>query len=53
MPLVNSAARAANQPTALQRGWKREMRTWPPAKETVFLTQLTKGTAKDLEWEKE
>ena len=53
MPRVNSPARASNQPTALLGGWKREMRRLATAKETVFLTQLTKETAKDSEsgWE--
>ena len=49
MPRVNSPARASNQPMPLLRGWKREMRTSAPVKETVFLTQLAKETAKDSE----
>lgn len=53
MPPVNSLAHASTQPMPLQRGWKRGTRTSAPVKETVFLTRLTKETAKDSEsgWE--
>ena len=53
MPRVKSPARASNHPTPLLGGWKREMRRLATAKEKVFLTQLTKETAKDSEsgWE--
>ena len=53
MPRVNALARASNQPIALLRGSQREMRTSATVTETVFLTQLTKETAKDSEsdWE--
>ena len=48
---------ASNEPTALLRDWKREMRMSATVKETVFLTHLTKETPKDLgsglEWGKE
>ena len=46
MPRVNAPARASNYPTPLLRGWKRETRTSATVTETVFLTQLTKQTAK-------
>ena len=49
---VNSLAHASNEATPLLRGWKREMRTSATVTETVFLTQLTKETAKDSEWGK-
>jgi len=52
MPRVNAPARASNYPTPLLRGWKREMRTSATVAETVFLTQLTKQTAKGWEWGK-
>ena len=52
MPRVNAPARASNHPTPLLRGWKREMRTSATVTETVFLTELTKETAKDSEWGK-
>lgn len=53
MPRVNAPARASNQPIALLRGSQPEMRTSATVTETVFLTQLTKETAKDSEsdWE--
>jgi len=53
MPRVNAPGRASNQPIALLRGSQREMRTSASVTETVFLTQLTKETAKDSEsdWE--
>ena len=53
MPRVNAPARASNQPTALLRGSQPEMQTSATVTETVFLTQLTKETAKDSEsdWE--
>lgn len=53
MPRVNASARASNQPIALLRGSQPEMRTSATVTETVFLTQLTKETAKDSEsdWE--
>ena len=47
MPRVNASARASNQPIALLRGSQHEMRTSATVTETVFLTQLTKETAKD------
>lgn len=52
MPRVNSPARESNEPTPLVRGWKQEMRTSATVKETVFLTQLPKETAKDSAWAK-
>lgn len=52
MPRVNAPARASNQPTALLRGSQPEMQTSATVTETVFLTQLTKETAKDSEWGK-
>ena len=52
MPRVNAPARASNQPIALLRGSQLEMRTPAPVTETVFLTELTKETAKDSEWGK-
>jgi hypothetical protein len=53
MPRVNALARAPNQPIALLRGSQREMRTSATVTKTVFLTQLTKETARDSEsdWE--
>jgi hypothetical protein len=53
MPRVNALARASNQPIALLRGSQREMRTSATVTKTVFLTQLTKETARDSEsdWE--
>ena len=57
MPRLNSPARASNQPMALVRGWKREMRRSATATQMAFPTQLTKETAKDSgsgwEWGKE
>jgi hypothetical protein len=52
MPRVNAPARASNQPTALLRGSQPEMQTSATVTETVFLTELTKETAKDSEWGK-
>ena len=52
MPRVNAPARASNQPTALLRGSQSEMQTSATVTETVFLTELTKETAKDSEWGK-
>ena len=52
MPRVNAPARASNQPTPLLRGSQLEMRTSATVTETVFLTELTKETAKDSEWGK-
>ena len=53
MPRVNAPAQASKQRTPLLRGSQPEMRTSAPVTETVFLTQLTKETAKDSEsgWE--
>ena len=57
MPWANSPARVSNQPMPSPQDWKREMRTSLMATEKVFLTQLTKETAKGsgsgLEWGKE
>ena len=52
MPRVNAPARASTQPTALLRGSHPEMQTSATVTETVFLTELTKETAKDSEWGK-
>ena len=44
---MNALERLSWKATRSQTGWKREMRTSASVKETVFLTQLTKETAKD------
>ena len=49
MPRVNASARASNQPTPLLRDSQPEMQTSATVTERVFLTQLTKETAKDSE----
>ena len=52
MPQVNAPGRASNHSTPLLRGSQPEMRTSATVTETVFLTQLTKETAKGWEWGK-
>lgn len=52
MARVNAPARASKQWTPSLRDSQPEMRTSAPVTETVFLTQLTKETAKDSEWGK-
>lgn len=47
MPLASSPAWVSNQSTSLLLGWKPEMRMSVPVKETVFLMQLRKETARD------
>ena len=49
MPQANAPAGASNQPIALLRGSQPEMQTSATVTERVFLTQLTKETAKDSE----
>ena len=50
---VNGTARESNQATALQLGWKGEMRTSALVMEMVFLMESGKQTVKDLgsDWE--
>ena len=53
MARVNALARASKQRTPSLPDSQPEMRTSAPVTQTVFLTQLTKETAKDSEsgWE--
>ena len=53
MPLENALGRLSCRARRSQPGLKREMRRLATAKEKVFLTQLTRKTAKDSEsgWE--
>ena len=49
MPRVNALGRLSCRVRRSQPGLRREMRTSALVTETVFLTQLTKETAKDSE----